>query len=259
MSDTPSAAVDQDDWDTHWETFHETTQRNPAQAFRRRVVLRRLGAAGEPQRYLDIGCGQGDLALAVAEHWPAAGIAGIELSAKGVEIAAAKVPRGRFEQVDLLSDQEPGEGLAGWATHATCSEVIEHVDEPEEFLRSATRWLAPGATLVVTVPGGERSAFDIHIGHRRHYDAADLTKLLEAAGFTVTACGGAGFPFFNLYRRAVIARGQALVDDFDKGVGVSAGARAAMLVFDGLLRITPTGGQRGLQMYAVATAPTDRP
>jgi SAM-dependent methyltransferase len=259
VTDATSPDVDQDDWDTHWETFAETAERNPAQSFRRRAVLRLLGTRAAPQRYLDIGSGSGDLAVEVSTRWPHVEVAGIELSAKGVEIAARKLPKGRFEQVDLLSDDEPGEGLAGWATHATCSEVLEHVDEPEAFLRSATRWLAPGATLVVTVPGGERSAFDVHIGHRRHYTMAELTALLESAGFTVAECGGAGFPFFNLYRWAVITRGQRLVDDFDKGQAMSFGARAALGLFDVLLRYSPSRGRRGLQMYALATAPTERP
>jgi 2-polyprenyl-3-methyl-5-hydroxy-6-metoxy-1,4-benzoquinol methylase len=265
VSDTPVGspapapeAVERDDWDTHWENFAEAAARNPAQSFRRRVVLGLLGTRGEPRRYLDIGSGQGDLAAEVSRRWPGADVAGIELSAKGVDLASAKVPKGRFEQVDLLAGTAPSDGLTGWATHATCSEVLEHVDEPEAFLRSAARWLAPGATLVVTVPGGERSAFDIHIGHRRHYAAAELAALLESAGFTVDECGGAGYPFFNLYRRVVIARGDRLVDDFDKGGDVSAVARIARATFGVLLRISPSRGRRGLQTYALATSPTDR-
>ena len=258
MTEATTPAPDQDDWDTHWASFAEAAERNPAQSFRRRVVLRLLDARGAPRRYLDIGSGSGDLAVDVSSRWPDVEVAGIELSATGAEIASRKLPAGRFGQVHRLSDDEPVEGLAGWATHATCSEVLEHVDEPEAFLRSATRWLVPGATLVVTVPGGERSAFDVHIGHRRHYTAAELTALLESAGFAVAECGGAGFPLFTLYRWVVITRGQRLVDDFDKGRTISLGARAALGLFDVLLRISPTRGRRGLQIYALATAPTER-
>ena len=85
--------------------------------------------------------------------------------------------------------------------------MLEHVDDPGALLASARRWLAPAALLVVTVPGGPMSAFDRHVGHRRHYTTTDLQSLLETTGFEVLVCGGAGFPFFNLYRRAVIARG----------------------------------------------------
>jgi SAM-dependent methyltransferase len=253
-TDAPSD-VSPDDWDRHWATFNDSVERNPAQAYRRRLVLALLAAQGSPQRYLDIGSGQGDLAVDVADRWADAEVAGIELSARGVDIAACKVPRGRFRQFDLLSGQAPLDGFEAWATHATCSEVLEHVDEPEVFLASARRWLAPGAVLIVTVPGGPMSAFDHHIGHRRHYTERDLTALLTGTGFVVTDCGGAGFPFFNLYRRTVIARGERLATDVDAAGGVPLVARAGMAVFSGLLAASPTRGRRGWQLHATATWP----
>jgi SAM-dependent methyltransferase len=242
-----------DDWEAHWDSFAETAGRNPAQAYRRRLVLSLLARhGGSPQRYLDIGSGQGDLAVAVGRRWPTAEITGVELSRRGVEIASAKVPRGRFLQFDLLSGQAPPAAFAASATHATCSEVLEHVDEPDALLSAARRWLAPGALLVVTVPGGPMSAFDRHVGHRRHYTARDVTTLLGATGFSLLECGGAGFPVFNVYRRAVIARGQRLVTDVDATSAVPLSARVAMGVFSGLLAASPTRGRRGWQLYAVA-------
>jgi SAM-dependent methyltransferase len=256
QADTRAGAAT-DDWDAHWSSFAKAAERNPAQAFRRRLVLARLSAYGPPRRYLDIGSGQGDLAVDVADCWPDAEIAGIELSHRGVWIAGRKVPRGRFRQFDLLSGEAPHPGFKRWATHATCSEVLEHVDEPDALLASARRWLAPGAMLVVTVPGGPMSAFDRHVGHRRHYATEDLSSLLEANGFEVLECGGAGFPFFNLYRRTVIARGKRLVTDLDATRGVSLPARAAMGVFNRLLAASPTRGRRGWQLYAAARLSTD--
>jgi SAM-dependent methyltransferase len=247
-----SAGAAADDWEAHWSSFAEAAERNPAQTFRRRLVLSLLSAQGAPQRYVDFGSGQGDLAVAVADRWPDAEIAGIDLSVRGVDIAAGKLPRGRFRQFDLLSGEPPLPGFEAWATHATCSEVLEHVDDPGPLLASAQRWLAPAALLVVTVPGGPMSAFDRHVGHRLHYTPRDLTGLLEAAGFAVLECGGAGYPFFNLYRRTVIARGERLIADADAGQGVPLLARAAMAVFDRLLTASRTRGRRGWQVYAVA-------
>lgn len=254
-----SSNVAPDDWDTHWEHYADVAGRNPAQTYRRRIVLGLLDRAGGPDRYLDIGSGQGDLALAVAQRWPRADVAGIELSVKGVEIASSKLPRGRFEQFDLLSGAPPLEGFARWATHASCCEVLEHVDEPQAFLVAARAWLAAGATLFVTVPGGPMSAFDRHVGHRKHYTIESLTGLLEGAGLTVTGCGGAGFPFFNLYRRMVIARGERLVDDVDDEGRVSPLVRAGMAIYDGLLGLSPRRGRRGWQLYATAIAPLAAP
>jgi SAM-dependent methyltransferase len=241
-----------DDWEAHWSSFSAAAERNPAQAFRRRLVLALLATHGPPQRYLDIGSGPGDMAVAVAARWPDAEVAGIDLSRHGVDIASRKLPRARFRQFDLLSGEPPPAGFQGWATQATCSEVLEHVDEPETLLGSARRWLAPGALLVVTVPGGPMSAFDRHIGHRRHYTTADLRAVLRSAGFDVLESGGAGFPFFNVYRRTVIARGDRLVADVDNAPGVSFPARAAMAVFNRLLAASPPRGRRGWQLYGVA-------
>ncbi len=255
MTDPAARAPDAgaDDWDSHWEHYAESAERNPAQAFRRRLVLGLLRSVGPPRRYLDIGSGQGDLAVDVATAWPDADVAGIELSATGVRVAAGKLPAARFEQVDLLAGESPAAGMQEWATHATCSEVLEHLDEPAAFLVAARRWLAPGAALVVTVPGGPMSAFDHHIGHRRHYTPTDLAALLESAGFQVGDRGGAGFPLFNLYRRAVISRGERLIADVDDDGGVPWIGRAVMAGFAGLLRVSPTRGRRGWQLYATAT------
>jgi SAM-dependent methyltransferase len=250
-AETPAVAA-VDDWEAHWSSFSAAAERNPAQAFRRRLVLTLLAAHGPPRNYLDIGSGQGDLAVAVAGRWPDAEIVGIELSRRGVDIATHKLPRARFRQFDLLSGERPQSGFEEWAAHATCSEVLEHVDRPEVFLASARRWLAPGAVLVVTVPGGPMSAFDRHVGHRRHYTATELSNLLQFTGFEMLECGGAGFPFFNLYRRTVIARGERLIADVDAARGVSLPARTVMAVFGGLLAASAARGRRGWQIYAVA-------
>ena len=99
------------------------------------------------------------------------------------------------------------------------------------------------------------SAFDRHVGHRTHYTIDTLTALLEGAGFRVQDCGGAGFPFFNLYRRlGSIMRGERLVDDVDEDGRVSPVVRAGMAVFDGLLGVSPKAGSPGLAAPR-ATAP----
>jgi hypothetical protein len=84
------------------------------------------------------------------------------------------------------------------------------------------------------------------------YTVGDLTVLLEATGFAVTECGGAGFPFFNVYRRIMMTRGERLVTDVGATGAVPLPARAAMTVFDGLLAASPTRGRRGWQLYASA-------
>ena len=167
---------------------------------------------------------------------------------------AQKVPGATFLEVNLLESSSPPVQFAGWATHAVCSEVLEHVDDPWQLLMNARPYLAPGCKLIVTVPGGPMSAFDHHIGHRRHYMPAQLRDLLESAGFQVDRSAGAGFPFFNLYRLVVIARGRRLVHDVssqDKS-GMPWPARVAMTMFRALFKFNLSRAPWGWQIIARA-------
>jgi hypothetical protein len=136
-----------------------------------------------------------------------------------------------------------------------CSEVLEHVDSPEAFLLSACSFLADGCQLVVTVPGGPMSAFDRHIGHRQHFTRKSITQVLEAGGFAVEKTYLAGFPFFNLYRLAVILRGESLVKDVDHtrpARTVTRLANCVMALFRGLFRFNLLNSPFGWQVVAVA-------
>ena len=251
---TPSPV---DDWDRLWDMYAAAAERNPAQRYRRRLALALLAREGAPRRLLDIGSGQGDLLLAAAARWPEAELLGVEPSAVGVAQAGAKVPAARFLQSDLQDAEAIPQERHGWATHAVCSEVLEHVDDPVGLLAVARALMAPGCRLVVTVPGGRMSAFDRHIGHRRHYTPTQLASDLRAAGFGLRLAAGAGFPFFNLYRALVIMRGERLAEDLATGgpSGPAAAARAAMLAFRPLMAFNLPRSRWGRQIVAVAEAP----
>jgi SAM-dependent methyltransferase len=247
-----------DDWDRHWDDYAAAAEHNPAQEYRRRLTLALLGQQLTPRRLLDIGSGQGDFLADAARRWPSAELRGLETSAVGVEKSQAKVPTARFEVRDLLDGSSPGADEARWATHAVCSEVLEHVDRPQELVRAARAYLAPGCRLVVTVPGGPMSAFDRHIGHRRHFSPTELKGLLKDAGMPVEYSTGAGFPFFNLYRGVVISRGERIAADFaasGPGVPDTRVARAAMTGFRVLFRLNLSRSRRGWQTIAVAREP----
>jgi len=246
-----------DDWNEHWQAYHEATAQNPAARFRRRIVERLL-PAGVTERILDIGSGQGDLALHLSRRFPRAQMLGLEYSASGVAISRRKLPSAIFLQCDLLADEPPPAEYSSWATRGVCSEVLEHVDDPLRLLRNALRYCAPGCRLVVTVPGGPMSAFDQFIGHRKHYATRTLRGLLEEAGLHVERVAAMGFPVFNLYRLAVIARGDKLIQEVASGgnsSGVSAPARLAMRAFRGFFAVNPLFDRWGWQIAAVARLP----
>jgi hypothetical protein len=173
-SESSPGELQRDDWDSHWRAYAESAGRNPAQAFRRRIILRQLSAAGRPRRVLGIG----DLAAAVVDRFPGVAVLGLELSAEGIALSRIKAPTADFIQCDLSSPvNQRRDSRAG--DHAVCSGVLEHVDDPIALLRHGRVFMASHCLLVVTVPGGPMTAYDRHIGQWRHFRPADLTRVLE--------------------------------------------------------------------------------
>jgi 2-polyprenyl-3-methyl-5-hydroxy-6-metoxy-1,4-benzoquinol methylase len=257
---TPEGA-EIDDWDHHWDSYGEAAEGNPANDYRRSLVRKLLGRPPAGSVVLDIGSGQGVLAIHVRELYPDVAVRGVEYSASGVRrsraVAAARGVEVTFTQRDLLEPVtlEPGEPAA---THAICSEVLEHVDDPARLLRNAINLLAPGARVVVTVPGGPRSAFDKHIGHRTHYTADRLHGVLTDGGLQVERVLRAGFPFFNLYKLAVILRGRRLIADVGSRPAGAAPSRAETIVINAFRKgfaVNRDDFPFGWQMAAVARVP----
>src|SRR4051794_21814263 len=112
---------------------------------RHAIIARLLGAdAGKgPMRIFDLGSGQGDLIKKLQTLLRNASFVGAELSESGVEISRRKVSGATFLIADLFQPPPALAQFAGWATHAICSEVLEHVDDPVEFLKRSRTYLAP--------------------------------------------------------------------------------------------------------------------
>lgn len=97
------------------------------------------------QKVLDVGCGGGLLAEAMARHG-AAEVLGIDLSTKALGVAElhamdAEVPNLRYREVavEALADEVPGSFDV-----VTCLEMLEHVPDPESVVRACTRLVRPG-------------------------------------------------------------------------------------------------------------------
>lgn len=256
---TRSSADSSDDWDSHWDDLGDSAEGNPANRWRQRLILGALGPVVAGARILDIGSGQGELAMLLCYRFPDAEVHGVEYSAEGVRRARARAEQlgvaARFQERDLMVAEDPPLEDRMWATHAVCSEVLEHVDEPATLLRHARSYLATGCLLVVTVPSGPRSAFDRHIGHRRHFTRATLRATLERGGFEVISLQRAGLPFFNLYRLAVMVRGKRLIDDLSHRSAADMPGpmlQLAYRVFDAAFRFNLRSSPCGWQLVAMA-------
>lgn len=171
--------------------YEDLWRRLPAELappeFERRA--RFLRAHLEPgDRVLDLGCGDG--------VW--AGQAGVAASWVGADIAEAALARARARRPDLpwvrvAEDAELPFGSGSFDV-VWCTETLEHVGDTARFLAQARRVLAPGGTLLVTVPDHPRLrtalrtllAFERTFSplgdHLRFYTAASLRDALEDAG-----------------------------------------------------------------------------
>lgn len=225
-----------DDWDQHWKEFGSAAEFGPTPKYRRQIILRLLGIGARDSwaRVFEIGSGTGEFADLLLRRSPRIRYLGFELSRRGVEESARRVPSGTFIQRDLL-EKLTVEHFADFnATHAVCSEVLEHLDDPKLLLQNASRYMAPGCRSIFTVPGGPMCAFYRRIGHRRHYSPAELSSLLESSGFNVEESYGAGWPFFNLFRLLITWRGNKLTQSISGSP--SAVIRLGMAVFNVLFQ-----------------------
>lgn len=253
---TKSAKADIN-WNQYWGEYDAAAQKNPAQRMRHEFISHLLQERCENStsiHLLDIGSGQGDMLAQIREKIPHAKLAGFELSRSGVEISKRKVPDAVLLVADLFHPNPQMEPYHSWATHATCCEVLEHLDDPIAFLKSSARYLSTGAEMVITVPSGPMSLFDKHIGHRQHFSKDSLSHVIQASGFEVSRVYRIGFPFFNLYRLTVIARGANLIEDVRTGSNGSPGkfALSVMTAYRLLFRFNLKDSPWGWQLAVLA-------
>jgi len=132
---------------------------------------------------LEIGSGLGDY----AQTWSDGGTPQITVSDRDPSRSAhlqrkfAGNHRVHFRDVDVFSP-EPADHTALVAMN-----VLEHIEQEVEALRSAHELLRPGGAVVVFVPAFEfaMSDFDRKVGHYRRYTVASLRAVYEQAGLEV--------------------------------------------------------------------------
>jgi SAM-dependent methyltransferase len=79
-------------------------------------------------------------------------------------------------------------------------EVLEHIEEDVAELRRWTQWLAPGGTLLMSVPAHQHrwNARDVWAGHVRRYEREQLADVVARAGLGVENIECYGFPLANV-------------------------------------------------------------
>jgi trans-aconitate methyltransferase len=201
-----SAGEEKAFYDDMWDRYAHLDAASPAAFHRRRLVIELATQyAADVTRLLDVGCGQGELLRDLTLRMPAARISGSDLSERSLVDSRRINPTFALFEMDL-ADSRLAERHANRLRSfdlVTCCEVLEHIPDDETAALNLASLLAPGGTLIATVPGGKMSRFDHAIGHQRHYRPEELARLLTNAGLHVQRVLAWGFPFHNLYRSAV--------------------------------------------------------
>ncbi len=146
---------------------------------RRRVLERVIADLHLPARarILDAGCGSGRNMVELARHGT---VTGMELSNTSValarERAAGEVIEGSVLEMDFAPDS---------FDLAVSLDVIEHLDDDLAALRELRRVVAPGGSLLVTVPAYQWlwSRHDEINQHHRRYTRRALQRVAEEAGW----------------------------------------------------------------------------
>lgn len=150
---------------------------------RNRLILWALEKCGiRPRDYLEVGCGTGFVLSAVADAHPEARISGSEIFVDGLSIAARRVPRATFFQMDAqaVPFAEAFDAIGAY-------DVVEHIDKDELVLGQLHLALRPGGAILLTVPQHAWlwSVQDDWAHHVRRYAPGELEDKLAAAGFKV--------------------------------------------------------------------------
>jgi 2-polyprenyl-3-methyl-5-hydroxy-6-metoxy-1,4-benzoquinol methylase len=140
-----------------------------------------------------LGCGNGSFSNILNDL--GYDVVGVEYSTSGIEIAQQQYPNCKFIEASIYD--LPYSQLKPEFDVVISVEVIEHLFDPKQLIRSAKKCLKPGGTLVLTTPyhgywknlalalsgkmdGHFTALWDV--GHIKFFSVPTLTQLLTTEG-----------------------------------------------------------------------------
>ncbi|WP_347485383.1 class I SAM-dependent methyltransferase [Vandammella animalimorsus] len=145
-------------------------------------------------RLLEIGPGAGALLVEFSDL-------GYQCTALESSLPARDLMRKIFQKYDCKIDTVGEPGAWSESFDMICAfEVLEHIEDHEDALKTWRSWLKPNGRLLLSVPSHMKAwnYRDVWAGHFRRYEKKDLSELLIQQGFSIEKFESYGYPIGNL-------------------------------------------------------------
>lgn len=152
-------------------------------ARRRLIVALAEKYAPGARRFLEIGCGSGNVISAIARSRRWDRILGTEIHPRGLHLARPRLP----DNVELMQLDARRIPFRESFDLAGAFDVLEHIAEDERVMAEIAKTLVEGGIFLATVPQHPWlwSASDDVAHHERRYRRGELEEKLERAGFGI--------------------------------------------------------------------------
>lgn len=144
-------------------------------------VFRGIPIASD-DRVVDVGCGDGGASLFCARRGAHVTIVDIdEQVIRSMEERLAEInPVGYASHV---SDGNPLPLADAIASRVLCTEVLEHVDDPQQLLGELVRIGRPGALYLLTVPGALQENLQKQVAPPAYFQKPNHVRIIERSEF----------------------------------------------------------------------------
>jgi SAM-dependent methyltransferase len=173
---------------------------NPPGTFCTEEALRDAIKKSGGKTFLEVGCGGGDTSKLLCTDGMSG--VGVDFSEQAIAIARKNlntfIEQGQYrlhcgDLFELPDDFEK-------VDVALSLMVMEHVENDVGFIEKISRYVKPGGTIILAVPGRrDRWSFeDETVGHLRRYDRSDLFDVLNKAGLRDLNVWSVSVPLSNI-------------------------------------------------------------
>ena len=149
------------------------------------VIRKLLPKANDWGNTLDIGCGNGAFGQQIESHY------GILASGCDLNEKALRTISHGYDQVYFYNIHQRNAEFEGYFSTIFLMDVLEHIENPVEFLQSASYHLSPKGKIIINVPAIQMlySKYDTVAGHVKRYHLTTITTELTRAGYQIESAG----------------------------------------------------------------------